>query len=873
MGNRDHLGIRAILPPKNIDIKTFKLEEASNCDKLLMDWDKFISFRNSLTEEEKDVIDFDWEGFWARKNQKEPKTDFFIWLLLMGRGGGKRLSLDTEIPTTNGWKLMGELKVGDKLFADNGSQCNVTFVSDVCENPDLYKVTFDDGNIIYADAEHNWFVWPFNARKARQRKKNPILGPVVVTTQQMINNFKYKEMNNWAIELCGEAQYDNKDLPIHPYYLGVWLSQRSFSFDEVNLPTKNLEIVKNITDAGYVVSAYSRSEAGNNTLYRVGAPIGRNLKNDIISLDLVGRKFIPNIYLQSSRTQRLQLFRGILDTIGDLTSEGKIWIEHRNNSLVSDFKELACSLGLKVFKKKRSDGICVASFVTDKIKCFTVESKSKVQDLNLRATHKHLYRYITKIEKVVPAESKPAQCISVDSHNNTYLCTRDYITTHNTRTGSEWIRKRVMDGTARKIALVARSPQEVRDVMIKGQSGMIETSAPGMVPVYNRSNRSLKWPNGAEATIFTSYDPDQLRGHQFDTAWCDELAAWKYLEDTWNMLMMGLRLKDGHQGDPKCIVTTTPRPLPIIKKMLENDSIPKSFGSTFYNQLFLAPSYIKHMKETYEGTRLGRQELHGDLLGDVQGALWTSAMVEETRIDIYLSPESFPGLSLYEKKMNFIKDNIIRIVIGVDPQMVGGGTNDEEGSAATANCETGIIVAGVDSNGHGYILEDISGNYTPNDWAKKVCNAFHKYSADRIIAETNQGGDIVIKVIRNYDDNVNVKDVFAKKGKYLRAEPISALYERGKIHHFGSVEEYAKLESQMINWVPGDASPDRLDAAVYALTELMLDSGPTFSGFIGGDDEDVILKNPYKMFEDTDTNIFGNDQDARSFFDLDSFTW
>lgn len=418
-----------------------------------------------------------------------------------------------------------------------------------------------------------------------------------------------------------------------------------------------------------------------------------------------------------------------------------------------------------------------------------------------------------------------------------------------TRTGAEWIKKRIEVDGARRIALVARSPAEAAKIMIFGTSGIMSVFPEEDRPTWNGSNLSLTWKNGAIAYAFSSYEPDKIRGYEYDTAWCDELAAWKKLDETWYNLTMTMRLP---YPSPRYIITTTPRPLPIIKNWIkdsteENSDVYVSYGDTFSNH-FLDESFVKDMKKKYAGTRLGEQELYGRVLGDSDGALFSIRNIEENRFDI-TDDDNFPGRSMLERKLNFIKDNIIRIVVSIDPQMTK--TRDETGGFD--NCETGIVVAGIDKDGYGYLIEDCSKNATPLDWATTAVNAYHKYKADRIVAEKNQGGDMIEMTLRQVDDNISFKGVFGKKGKHTRAEPVSALYEQNKIRHLGTPDEYQKLESQMINWTPGEDSPDRMDAMVWAFLELMVDSGPTSGGVI----EQPEYQQDYRTRRST-SSVFGD---------------
>jgi phage terminase large subunit-like protein len=322
--------------------------------------------------------------------------------------------------------------------------------------------------------------------------------------------------------------------------------------------------------------------------------------------------------------------------------------------------------------------------------------------------------------------------------------------------------------------------------MVEGESGLLAISGDSDRPNYEPSKRRLTWPNGALATLYSADEPDRLRGPQHDGAWCDELAAWRYLQEAWDMLMMGLRLG----ANPRCVVTTTPRPRAMLKALALDPHTHLTRGSTFDNLPNLAPQFADQIIGRYKNTRLGRQELEGELLEDVEGALWHRALIEDARA------EHAPDLR--------------RVVVGVDPAVTSGEESDE----------TGIVVAG-QLGDEWFVLADWSGIMSPDAWARRAVNAYHEFAADRIIGEVNNGGDLVETVIRTVDPNVSYEAVRASRGKAKRAEPVAALYEQGRVHHVG---EFRELEDQMCSFVPQDAgaqsSPDRMDALVWAVTAL-----------------------------------------------------
>ena len=352
------------------------------------------------------------------------------------------------------------------------------------------------------------------------------------------------------------------------------------------------------------------------------------------------------------------------------------------------------------------------------------------------------------------------------------------------------MRQRVNAG-AQRIALIGETAADVRDVMIEGESGILAISPPWDTPTYIPSKRRMMWPNGAMAFTYSGETPDQLRGPQHDTAWADEPAKWRYGDDTWANLMLGLRLGD----DPRVVATTTPRPTPLIKGMIADGGTHVTRGSTLENLENLAPQFREAILSRYEGTRLGRQEIYAEVLEDAPGALWTMEGIEDIRVT--RTPDS---------------GELKRVVVAIDPAASVGEDSDE----------TGIIVVALGFDGLGYVLADVSGKYKPIEWAQKAIRTLEEWDGDRIIAEVNQGGDMVEQTIRTIDRRVPYKAVRGAKGKYSRAEPISALYEQGRVRHCGL---FATLEDQMCSFEPGTTgwSPDRMDALVYGLTDLMIE--------------------------------------------------
>lgn len=366
-----------------------------------------------------------------------------------------------------------------------------------------------------------------------------------------------------------------------------------------------------------------------------------------------------------------------------------------------------------------------------------------------------------------------------------------------TRMGSEWIREKAEKYPGCRIALVAETAADARDVMIKGDSGLLSVDPNLTEDSWSPTNRCLTWPNGSRAFTYNGTTPDQLRGPQHHFAWVDELAKFEYMQEAWDQLMFGLRLGE----HPQALVTTTPRPLPLIKKLIKREgdgTVVVTRGATIDNMANLAKSTVNELYERYGGTRLGRQELEGEILEDIPGALWNREVIDDNR-------------------QREVPEDLERVIVAVDP----AASSEERAD------ENGIVVVGLarDKDGYarGYVLEDGTLKGTPEEWAKQAVRLYRKWQADKIVAEKNNGGEMVGSVIKAVDRSIPVKLVHATRGKIVRAEPISALYEQGRVHHVGSFDE---LEDQMCTFSidnvrnSSTGSPDRVDALVWGLTEI-----------------------------------------------------
>jgi phage terminase large subunit-like protein len=377
------------------------------------------------------------------------------------------------------------------------------------------------------------------------------------------------------------------------------------------------------------------------------------------------------------------------------------------------------------------------------------------------------------------------------------------------RAGVEWVREQIKNGK-RRIAAVAATNSDIERVMVKGESGFLNCCSPSDkthkgkllgFPVWSPTKRQLTWENGAYVQFFSAEEPERLRGPQFEAAWCDELAAWNKDIDTWDMLQFCMRLGK----HPRICVTTTPRSTTLVRKILKDPRTVVTTGSTFDNAANLATTYLQAVKDQYEGTRLGRQELYAEVLSENEGALWTGEMIDACQI----KREDLPEMS--------------QIIVSVDPATSNNVESDS----------TGIIIAGLsyeeDINGVVYILEDHTFKGLPETWASKAVSLYHDWDANFIVYERNQGGDLIPTLFKSIDENIPLRGVFASNAKIARAEPVSLLYEKGRVKHVsnpasGDPSGLKELETQMTTYEPmgKHKSPDRYDSMVWAVTMLLL---------------------------------------------------
>ena len=521
-------------------------------------------------------------------------------------------------------------------------------------------------------------------------------------------------------------------------------------------------------------------------------------------------KSIPSAYLRASAGQRLALLQGLLDGDGYVgPSNGVIEFCTIKRALADQVLELVRSLGERPALYE-GDATLGGRVVGRKFRvCWRASlfnpfalarklrnvKKTGAQSIRLR------HRMLVSIEHL--REAPQTACVTVDSPNSMYLAGEGMIPTHNTRLSAEDCAWYAATHEREIIHVVCPTSDDLRKVYFEGPSGLLNCMPPSVIAKYNKTPYpELVTTTGTKILGFGAEKPDRLRGPQCHRAYADELAAWQYPE-TWDQLLFGLRLG----RHPRAIITTTPRPTPLVLSILKDKDTLKVAGSTFDNAANLSAKTLEKFKGKYEGTRLGRQELNGEVLDDVPGALWTRDMIDAARAPV-------------------VMPDFVRVVVAIDPS---GVRNESD----TGSDEVGIVVAAKGVDGRGYVLFDGSCRLSPLGWGRRAIDLYRRFKADRIIGERNFGGAMVEAVILSVDANVPYKEVTASRGKAQRAEPVAALYEQGRVSHIDP--DLDVLEDQQCCMTStgylGEGSPDRVDAAVWALTELFL--GEDYSGFLG----------------------------------------
>ena len=693
--------------------------------------------------------------------------------------GGEALCLDTDIPTPDGWKKMGDLSVGDFVYSSDGTETRIKAVSQVWNNRDCYSIKFTNSSQdIICDGNHKWVVT--SRAQKRKHKKNNNLGDrptSVLYTKDIFKNQRIGKdsFSNYEIPIHDGIKGDNIELPIPPYTLGAWLGDGNSKNSGFSQDKKDYEVIQNIIDDGFIVS----KQASKYSWFIRG--LSKHLRDN----NLIKNKHIPDLYFKSSFSDRLKLFNGLMDTDGTVSTNGRCEIGMSNEELVYQIRQLCLSLGYqptsvnvrpeKIITNTNYMGSKFYRFTfhVDGLNPFKLKRKAKRCDV-YKIRSGQFGRNIQSVSKV---DSVPTVCISVEHESQTFLCGRDFLVTHN--------------------------------------SGLDSISPPWMKPKFIHSKAKIEWPNGATALVISAEEPESLRGPQFDFVWWDEPARCKKAQAVYDGIHFGLRLDSLKNYPPRLLMTTTPRAITLIKNIYKRylkgeDGLLFIRGNTDENKDNLSKKFINRLEDKFGGTRMGRQDLNAEILEDHPDALWTDSIIDACKI--FENDEKSQDFETFLNSME-------RVVIGVDPS----GSDNYEGD------ETGIIIAGKKGKTF-YVLGDYSVQGSPETWASSVKNAFDEYLADNVIAEKNNGGTMVRAVLQASWSSAPIELVHAKRGKHLRAQPISRLYEQGKVKHW---KDFPELEAQMsemtLSGFKGENSPDRLDAAVYAL--MSLSSGTSTSKF------------------------------------------
>lgn len=745
------------------------------------------------------------------------------------------MKTDEHVGTPTGWTTMGEIKVGDTVLDENGAPTKVLAVTaPVMSN--AYRITFSDGSIIEACEDHLWVTHTFRDRKkinrSRARGDHEIPYPSdwaskePITTAQMFHTQVYMPggYRNHSIPLTAPLNLPDARLLVDPWVLGYWLGNGSLHAGSLTTHPEDQQWVRETVEStGYLCGVdYARNSDKAPTF------TPRGLAVNLRSIGVLDNKHIPPLYLRASRAQREALFAGILDSDGYINPSNQsveITVVH-NERFARQIMELARSLGQKPVMKASNAGY-----------------NGKVTGIRYRITFRPTYQpfrnprraevwrppsgqgsrsFQRMVVKVEPIEPRLMRCITVDSPNSMYLAGEAMIPTHNTRAGGNWVRQ--MSRVADRIALVGRRGKDVRSTMVEGPSGLIKTcESAGETYDWKPALMEFTFENGAKAFGFSAEEPESLRGPEHGAGWFDEPCHMDLINEVWSNYNLGLR-SEGVPGGAKTLLTSSPLPVPWTKERIaeQGQVITDELGEpivdpesgqeeraprtvlvqvpTSVNLHNLDAGYKRRVINPLRGTRKGKQELDAMLLEDVEGALWEAGW-------IHRRPAK--------------RDDMERVVVSVDPA----------GSDSKAADLTGIVVAGRHDADSFIVFEDASDHHTPSGWAKRAIVLYEKYKADAIVLE-RYGGDSATTILRNAGFKGKIEQVKARVGKFARAEPISALYEQGLVAHLERAQ-LAELEDQMLTWVPSitKKSPDRVDALVWALTQLGKRSGP--SGSIG----------------------------------------
>lgn len=777
----------------------------------------------SLTEDQVEELRYD-ADFWLRPKQMIDGDDWYITALTAGRGFGKLADINHILPTPTGWKKLADIKDGDRVFDENGSPCTVTKAHDVQIPERAYRLLFSDGTEIRAGGEHLWTTWSLLARQSFNRYKgrdsdipedwpnwrSPSgIGPSTIDTDELVRTFRYgsHQKLNHSIPLTKPLKYEEKDLPIDPYLYGVYLGDGS---------KNNGTITSHVEDADWLISMFEAR--GYPLLSRSISTSGGAEKNccqlrfkgfyrDLRVNGLLGHKNIPDIYRFGSIEQRMDVLSGILDTDGHIDKISRIEFTAMREHHADFVLEVARSLGQRpvhrTYRAVLGGKDCGVRHIVGwrpTINMFKMPRKvERFIPPGAQAPRLH-HRMIVDFEEINPI---PMRCLTVDSPNNLFLIGEGMIPTHNTRTGSEWIRKKARENPGCRIALAGRTVADVRNVLVMGDSGILAVSPPDERPEYKQHHASLVWPNGSTALLLSSESPDQARGPQFHYALGDEFAAWRTVPDASGATLYDNLLAATRLGDnPQLVLATTPKRTPVMKDLYERAKDPSQkirmiTGATTENTA-LSNTYIDNLKRQYGDSDLARQEIEGVMLDDADGIVFSDELIKKSKA---YGP----------------RPSGLHYIIAVDPSVAA--------DPKTAD-ECGIMVLGCTRESDPfqrkvYLVEDGSIRAAPDVWADRVVELAKKYRIRDIVAEANQGGALITSIINTRAPHLSVHLVHATKGKIKRVEPVVVAMQQGRIKLAG---DFPDLEDQLLFYDPDSSgySPDRMDAFAWGVTALVI---------------------------------------------------
>lgn len=783
-----------------------------------------------------------WVDAEGTEHNCQGQDDWFIWLFMAGRGCGKRLDADTPLPVPGGWKRLGDLNPGEYVFDHAGKPARVLAVYDGIPSV-AYRLTFSDGSTLDADADHLWATWTQADRRRFLREggrsfdeswpawRSGTRGPQVRTTKEIAASLTAgtRADTNHCIPVCGPLQLPEAELPVEPYLLGAWLGDGSKYAAQITVSDGDAEeMLRLLAASGAEVTGPPQRKPGarcasypldGRGTRHAGTRNGKGqftsqgkLHAKLRELNLLLNKHVPAIYLRASAGQRLALLQGLMDTDGGWSGGDASAVEFSNTNrlLAEAVAELARSLGQKATvhegRAKINGRDCGPKWRvtwTPTVNVFRLSRKAgRFSPEHPQALRNH-HRMIKSAVQIAP---RPMRCITVESEHGLFLAGETMIPTHNTLAGANWILENALLYPETRWAVVAPTYDQVQNVCFAAvDSGIRAQAGKDEIADYNKNNMLLTLANGSEIKGFSADTPERMRGYNLSGAWLDEVGSFRYRSVWDEVLEPALR-----KGDPHVIVTTTPAASPLLKEWYHRWMSAAKRGETcdihlttasFHENDTLPPKRVEALQRQYGGTRIGRQELEGQMLEDFEGALWKREFIEEHRV-----PER--DFQLANGRLD--PEKFTRVVVGFDPSMTSGEHADEHG----------IVVAGQGQDSHGYIIADWSCQGTPDEACRRAVAAYYEFYADCIVTEANQAGDWLTTAIRAVDAAVPVRLVRAVKGKYIRAQPVSMLAEQGRLHHIGI---FPKLEDQICVMTPDsdkNRHDDRADAMIWAMTDL-----------------------------------------------------